>query len=186
MARFEKDRRRAHNAGTRLYTPTRDSAALSYDPETGEPILTDAEGKVIPAPVAVAREMTTMERIGVMVCAFVFAGMVLFTLSGYERISRAYADINTLNDEIEDIELHISELNVSIECAVTIEQAETAALAAGMTYPTRAQIYNAADPIPAPSSTLSDALIGEDPTDSADADGGSDDDTAVSDDSGEV
>jgi len=172
LAKFQKDSRRAHNAGTRLYTPTRDSAALSYDPETGEPILTDADGKIIPAPVAPAREMTTMERIGVMVCAFIFAGMILFTLSGYERISRAYADINTLNDEIEDIELHISELNVSIECAVTIEQAETAALAAGMTYPTRAQIYTAGDPIPAPSSSLTDALTGEDPTESADAEGG--------------
>ena len=184
MARFQKDQRRAHNAGTRLYTPTRDSAALSYDPETGEPILTDADGKVIPAPVAPPREMTTMERIGIMFCAFVFTGMILFTLSGYERISRAYADINTLNDEIDEIELHISELNVAIECAVTIEQAENAALAAGMTYPTRAQIYTAGDPIPAPSSTLTDPLAGEDPTNSADADGGLDDGTPE--DGGEV
>lgn len=176
MAKFQKDQRRAHNAGTRLYTPTRDSAALSYDPETGDPILTGADGRVIPAPVAPPREMTTMERIGIMFCAFVLAGMILFTLSGYERISRAYADINTLNDEIEDIELHISELNVSIECAVTIEQAETAALAAGMAYPTRAQIYTAGDPIPAPSSTLGDSLAGEDPTDTADADGGAPED----------
>jgi len=174
LARFEKDRRRANNAGTRLYTPSRDSAALSYDPETGEPILTDAEGKPIPVPVSMQREMTSLERIGIMVCAFVFAGMILFTLSGYERISRAYADINTLNDEIEDIELHISELNVSIECAVTIEQAEAAALAAGMTYPTRAQIYTAGDPIPAPSLTLSDTLTGEDPTESDTAEGESD------------
>lgn len=164
MARFEKDRRRANNAGTRLYTPSRDSAAFSYDPETGEPVLTDAEGKPIPVPLSMQREMTSLERIGIMICAFVFAGMILFTLSGYERISRAYADINTLNDEIEEIELHISELNVSIECAVTIDQAEAAALAAGMAYPTRAQIYTAGDPIPATSLTISDSLAGEDPT----------------------
>jgi hypothetical protein len=40
-------------------------------------------------------------------CGFIFAGMVLFTLSGYERNSRAYADINSLNDEIDENQLRI-------------------------------------------------------------------------------
>lgn len=180
MARFEKDRRRAHNAGTRLYAPTKDSAALSYDPETGDPILTDAEGNTIPSPLAAQREMTSFERVSIMFCAFVFAGMILFTLSGYERITRAYADINDLNAEIEDVQLHISELNVSIECAVTIDQAEAAALAAGMTYPTQAQIYNAGDPVPVPSTGLSGSFGETDETDGEtnEADGETNDNTA--------
>ncbi len=74
--------------------------------------------------------------------------MLLFILSGYERISRAYSDINTLNSQIEEIKLHISELNVSIECAVTIEEAEQAALAAGMTYPSQSQILVPGQAIP--------------------------------------
>ena len=41
-----------------------------------------------------------------------------------------------------------AELNVSIECAVTIEEAEQAALAAGMTYPSQSQILVPGQAIP--------------------------------------
>ncbi len=169
-ARFEKDSRRTKNPGTRLYTPTRDSAAYAYDPETGERtegIPAQGDGRTRPVPIRVQREMNTLERIGIMFCAFVFAGMIIFILSGYERISRAYADINTLNDEIEDVNLHISELNVAIECAVTIQQAEAAALAAGMTYPTQAQSLQIGDPLPAIGTGTAGTPSGSDPTTAA-------------------
>lgn len=177
-ARFQKDERtkkRRSKPDTRLYQPSRDSAAYDYDRETGEPI-PDTDGRVRPVPIRTQKEMSVLERIGVMFCAFAFAGMILFTLSGYERISRAYSDINTLNEDIEEVTLHISELNVAIECAVTIQQAEQAALAAGMTYPTQSQSLVAGDPIPASfgAASGSDTPAGTDPT-AEDGAGGADD-----------
>ena len=74
--------------------------------------------------------------------------MVLFTLSGYERISRAYADINALNKEIELTELRINELEVQIECAVTIQDAQKVAEAYGMRYPENDQYVRIGDPLP--------------------------------------
>ena len=70
------------------------------------------------------QESSTLGRIGLIISGFLFAGMVLFTLSGYERISRAYADINALNTEIEETKLSINALEAAIECAVTIDQAQ--------------------------------------------------------------
>ena len=72
--------------------------------------------------------MTALGRIGLIISGFLFAGMVLFTLSGYERISRAYADINALNSEIDSTSLRINELDVQIECAVTIQDAQQVAV----------------------------------------------------------
>ena len=74
--------------------------------------------------------------------------MVLFTLSGYERISRAYADINALNDECDTTDLRINELNVQIECAVTIQDAQKVAEEYGMKYPDQSQYVRIGDPLP--------------------------------------
>ena len=92
--------------------------------------------------------MTSLGRIGLLISGFLFAGMVLFTLSGYERISRAYADINALNKEIELTELRINELEVQIECAVTIQDAQKVAEAYGMRYPENDQYVRIGDPLP--------------------------------------
>ncbi|MDO4492691.1 MAG: hypothetical protein Q4C53_02255 [Clostridia bacterium] len=143
MARFEKDdgkSRRAGSAETRLHSIS-DKDTKKKKPTDN---VTDENDEVIPVPLHIQnrREMNTGERVGILVCTFVLAGMILFVLTGYERITRAYAAINELSQSIDDVNLRISELNVAIECAVTIEQAENAALAAGMTYPTEAQIFN--------------------------------------------
>ena len=82
-----------------------------------------------------------------MFSGFLFAGMVLFTLTGYERISRAYADINTINNAIEQSKLRIKALDVQIECAVTIQDAQTAAEAYGMCYPAQSQHVRIGSPI---------------------------------------
>ena len=93
-------------------------------------------------------EMTSLGRIGLIISSFIFAGMVLFTLSGYERISRAYADINALNNEIELTDLRINELEVQIECAVTIQDAQEIAEAYGMQYPEQNQYVRIGDRLP--------------------------------------
>ncbi len=150
--RFRKDsgNRRVKNAGTLLYAPNKETVeAQAVDPDTGEPVASDAvTAKTVPKRIVAQKETSVLGWIGIIFSAFLVAGMLIFILSGYERISRAYSDINTLNQEIEEIKLHISELNVSIECAVTIEEAEQAALAAGMTYPSQSQILVPGQAIP--------------------------------------
>jgi len=93
-------------------------------------------------------EMTSLGRVGLIISGFIFAGMVLFTLSGYERISRAYADINALNNEISLTDLRINELSVQIECAVTIQDAQEVAEAYGMQYPVQGQYVRIGDRLP--------------------------------------
>ena len=154
----------AFNNGCRLFTawnlcldddgkpltgPHTCAGLLTVDPDTGEPVASDTvTAKAVPKRIVAQKETSVLGWIGIMFSAFLVAGMLIFILSGYERISRAYSDINTLNQEIEEIKLHISELNVSIECAVTIEEAEQAALAAGMTYPSQSQILVPGQAIP--------------------------------------
>ena len=150
---FKKDTgsKNVKNAGTRLYAPAVEKAKPETDPETGEVVQDETvEATPVQFRAEAAKGMSSAGRIGIMVCAFIFAGMLIFILSGYERISRAYSDINTLNNDIDEVKLHISALNVSIECAVTIDDAEKAALAAGMTYPSQSQIFTAGQTIPAP------------------------------------
>ncbi|MBA4347795.1 MAG: hypothetical protein C0413_02970 [Clostridiales bacterium] len=93
-------------------------------------------------------EKTSLGRVGLIISGFIFAGMVLFTLSGYERISRAYADINALNNEIKLTDLRINELEVQIECAVTIQDAQKIAEAYGMQYPEKDQYVRIGDRLP--------------------------------------
>lgn len=93
-------------------------------------------------------QMTSLGRIGLIISGFLFAGMVLFTLSVYERISRAYADINALNNEIDLTNLRINELDVQIECAVTIQDAQKVAESYGMRYPEKSQYVRIGDPLP--------------------------------------
>jgi len=98
-------------------------------------------------------EITALGRIGLIISGFLLSGMVLFTLAGYERISRAYADINTLNSEIDLTDLRINELEVQIECAVTIQDAQKVAEAYGMQYPEKSQYVKIGDALPFDNST---------------------------------
>ena len=95
-----------------------------------------------------ADEDNPLARVGIMFSGFLLAAMILFTLFGYEQISRAYADINLLKNEIELTQLRITALDVEIECAVTIQQAQEAAEAAHMRYPTQSQYVKIGSKIP--------------------------------------
>ena len=151
--RFEDDRKKGRSPTTRLYLPAEEvekaQQAQQSQAQTKRNPRSRSAGKTAPSGIRVEKpEMTSLGRIGLLISGFLFAGMVLFTLSGYERISRAYADINALNKEIELTELRINELEVQIECAVTIQDAQKVAEAYGMRYPENDQYVRIGDPLP--------------------------------------
>lgn len=153
--RFEDEKKKGRTPSTRIHLPNQEEEAA---PEERAP-RTRAGKRIFHAPgVRVENpQITTLGRFGLIVSSFLFAGMVLFTLTGYERISRAYADINALKNEIESTKLRIRELDVQIECAVTIQDAQQVAEAYGMQYPEKSQYVRIGDALPfgnvAPAST---------------------------------
>ena len=144
--RFEEDRKKGRSPTTRLYMPSQEAQEV---PEAHETRTRPGKRSTYEPGVRVERpEMKSLGRIGLIISGFLLAGMVLFTLSGYERISRAYADINALNTEIDSTTLRINELDVQIECAVTIQDAQQVAEAYGMRYPEKSQYVRIGDPLP--------------------------------------
>ena len=147
--RFEEDRKKGKSPTTRLNIPTKEEVARATGAtERTARVQTSARSAREPGVRVEKREISGLGRVGLIISGFLLAGMVLFTLAGYERISRAYADINTLNDEIELTELRINELDVQIECAVTIQDAQKIAEAYGMRYPEKSQYVKIGDPLP--------------------------------------
>lgn len=163
--RFEDDRKKGRAPTTRLNLPNQQDEAEQAErvsrPRSGRRAAREP-GVRVEKP-----EMTSLGRVGLIISGFIFAGMVLFTLAGYERISRAYADINALNSEIDSTKLRINELDVQIECAVTIQEAQKVAEAYGMRYPEKSQYVRIGDPLPfsnaAPSATDSGNMTTETP-----------------------
>ena len=166
--RFEDDRKKGRSPTTRLYMPTKEEQE-AYEARAARP---RKGSRTAPEPgVRVNKpEMSSLGRVGLIISGFLFAGMVLFTLSGYERISRAYADINALNNESDTTDLRINELEVQIECAVTIQDAQQAAESYGMRYPEKGQYVRIGDPLPfdntltSPAQTPADGDTGTSPT----------------------
>ena len=145
---FSDEPKKGSAPATKMYSPKKrasqkpDGGADDMAPETGAAVPAGARGK------RVRRTVSTGSRIGLMFSGFLFAGMLLFTLTGYERISRAYADVNTINREIDSTRLRIKALDVQIECAVTIQDAQETAERYGMRYPTQSQYVKIGSSIP--------------------------------------
>lgn len=153
---FDKKAKKSKTPGTRMYSPNKsrakrpDRQAQDKNRQKGraaqvDDTVVDEEGYRIHL---AADADNPLARVGVMFSAFLLAAMILFMLFGYERITRAYADVNTLTDEIELTRLRITALEVEIECAVTIQQAQEAAEAAHMRYPTQSQYVKIGERIP--------------------------------------
>lgn len=87
-------------------------------------------------------------KFGIMFSIFLFAAMVLFMLSGYEKITRSYQEVNSISDQIEETKLNINALEVAIECAVTIEDAQNWAKAHNMQYPLQSQYVISGSSVP--------------------------------------
>lgn len=152
---FDGKRKKGKTPGTRMYATGKKQKQSAKQPvvdareknrkRSADDTVVDEEGYRIHLSEDADNPLA---RIGVMFSGFLLAGMILFTLFGYEQISRAYADINTLKDEIELTRLRITALDVEIECAVTIQQAQEAAEAAHMRYPTQSQYVKIGQKIP--------------------------------------
>ncbi len=140
--RFDEESKKGKSPTTRLYTSKQDAEA--EDNSRTARVRTGRRAEDEPHVKVEKPEITPLGRIGLIISGFIFSGMVLFTLAGYERISRAYADINALNTEIDSTELRINELDVQIECAVTIQDAQKVAEAYGMRYPEKSQYVKSA------------------------------------------
>ncbi len=144
--RFDEESKKGKSPTTRLYTSKQDAEA--EDTSRTARVRTGRRAEDEPHVKVEKPEITPLGRIGLIISGFIFSGMVLFTLAGYERISRAYADINALNTEIDSTELRINELDVQIECAVTIQDAQKVAEAYGMRYPEKSQYVKIGDALP--------------------------------------
>lgn len=157
---FSDEPKKGGTPATKVYAPKKKTASRPGGGKGRAREKTDATAEETgkgrePEPV------TPASRIGIMLSGFLFAGMVLFTLTGYERISRAYADINTINSAIDETQLRIKALDVQIECAVTIQDAQDTAEAYGMQYPTQSQYVRADAPIPLSGAAPAGANPGE-------------------------
>lgn len=144
----ERKESRKGETHARLYAPKRDTEAFAYDPETGDRL---EEPAMTVAPVEVASPRPTMKlgsRIAIIICIFIFAAMFVYILSGYANIAKAYSAINDLNSSIDELNIRISALNASIECAVTIDEAQSYAISHGMQYPTQNQYIGKNEIIP--------------------------------------
>lgn len=137
----------------KLYAPAR-KARKKRGRKAGEAAVVP-EGEQ-PRRVHTEREIHFGSRVALIICSFIFAGMVLFILTGYERISRAYADVNTINVEIDETKLSIAALDVAIECAVTIQDAQAAAERFGMQYPDKTQYVPSGSAVPTTGTNLTD------------------------------
>ena len=156
--RFEEDRKKGKSPTTRLNIPNKEEYTTERIERTGRTERIErapAKSRSVREPgVRVEKtEVTALGRIELIISGFLLAGMILFTLAGYERISRAYADINALNSEIDLTDLRINELDVQIECAVTIQDAQKVAESYGMQYPEKNQYVKIGDPLPFSNST---------------------------------
>ncbi len=144
--RFEEKGKRGEPPKTRLYAPVTDTDESTEPPR---PKKKRSAARQDDGSLKVKKpETRAMSRIGLVFSGFLFAGMILFALTGYERIARAYADINALNTEIDTTNLRIIELEASIECAVTIQDAQQAAEQYGMRYPQQSQYVKIGDALP--------------------------------------
>ncbi len=162
---FSDEPKKGSTPATKMYSPKKRANQKSGGSEEKAPE-TVAAASAAGRKQRVRRTMSTGSRIGLMFSGFLFAGMLLFTLTGYERISRAYADVNTINREIESTRLRIKALDVQIECAVTIQDAQATAERYGMRYPTQSQYVRVGSAIPisgqAPSDSIGNTITPED------------------------
>lgn len=155
--RFEEKPNKEAKPNTRLYAPTKDGEKRKPRSARTDPAEERTTRREEPRVRVEKAEIKPLSRFGLILSGFLLAGMILFTLSGYERISRAYADINTINNEIEQTKLRIKELDVQIECAVTIQDAQEIAAAYHMQYPQKEQYRTIGNPWDLPAPTVGTA-----------------------------
>ncbi len=137
----------AYSTATRMYSPTKGSSAYAYAQEAVAPEPKQAPQKA-PRPKALPKvrsELSLGCRWALLCSVLLLAAASLAVVFRYSDIASQYAVVNQLKSDIESAELRVRELNVKLECAVSIQDAQDAAARFGMTYPTASQYVRAGD-----------------------------------------
>lgn len=98
---------------------------------------------------AVKARLSTGCRVSLFAGMLVLSAALLLLLYRYNFITEQYAAVNRLNTSISEAQRRVRALNVTLECAVSIQDAQDAAQSWGMTYPNADQYVRAGDRLPA-------------------------------------
>lgn len=151
MAATAKKGRSAY-AQSRVYSYSRTATAekLPYEDDESIPAqIPRVERKRHAAPqTRIMREATPAQKrkqrtlpklVSIAGVVMIAAVMILLVLR-YAQIATAYSNINSIKDDIEESQRRITELEVQLDEAVSIDEARLAAARSGLNYPTADQI----------------------------------------------
>ena len=144
-------RHTAYSSATRMYSPTKGSSAYAYAQEAVAP-QPQPQPKPQQKPVEkhatrqkARQEMSLGCRWALLCSILLLAGASVAVVFRYADIATQYAQVNQLKSDIESAKLRVRELNVALECSVSIQDAQDAAKRFHMTYPTASQYVRAGD-----------------------------------------
>lgn len=140
----------------RVYAPSRgnlaiESEALPYT-RVAEPAPAAAPRRPKLVPLAPAkkrhtlldtvREYKVLPKTGAVALILAMAFALIFTLSGFNNISAAQKEINSLTKQVSEMEKGVEKANVDLLFALDPAAAHDAARAAGMSYPGTGSLGN--------------------------------------------
>lgn len=153
---MDVDRMKIYAPSSKVYAPTRGTSAYAYPLPAYEPERRQEQQptrreqrRTAPAPrssekprLSIGGKVTIVFSIGLL------AVTMLLVIARYADISAQHLQINEIKQNIESTRLRLAELNVALQCTVSIHDAQDAAARLGMTYPEAAQYIRAGDALP--------------------------------------
>ena len=149
MGMPETSRERKNLEAIRVYAPSRGSLAVSSEalPYTrvAEPLpKTEPRRRPVIVPAApkeerrslldTMREYKLLPKLAAFICVVAMAFSLIVMLSGYNAVSAAQKDLNSLNKRVTEMENVVEKTNVEYLFSIDIGSAHDAAAAAGMSY----------------------------------------------------
>ncbi|MCR5808462.1 MAG: hypothetical protein K6G56_02755 [Clostridiales bacterium] len=149
MSMPENNRGRKNLDAIRVYAPSRGNLAVSSEalPYTrvAEPLpKTEPRRRPVLVPNAPAKKRRTLAdllreykflpKLGAVVCVLAVAFSLIVMLSGFNSISAAQKDLNSLSKRVSEMENVVEKTNVEYLFSIDIGSAHDAATAAGMSY----------------------------------------------------
>ncbi|MDD3921294.1 MAG: hypothetical protein PHO41_09015 [Eubacteriales bacterium] len=156
MNTMNVDRANRSIPNSRVYAPTRGTAAYAYalpayEPEV-QPVPEPRQEPERRAKPAASPQRKQHLSIGGKIMIVFSLGLMTVTLllviARYADISAQHLEINQIKENIKTTELRLAELNVALQCTVSIKDAQAAAARLGMTYPESSQYVRVGDPLP--------------------------------------
>lgn len=131
----------------RVYAPSRGSLAVETEAlpltRVAEPLpARQRRPKLVALPqkkrrtfADVLREHKVLQRAAMLVSIFAVAFALVVTVSGYNRISAAQRDLNSLSKQAEELKNSVEQTNIDLLFSISSASPQDAAEAAGMSYP---------------------------------------------------